>query len=403
MTRSGSRPRPDLASALVASSTSLRSRIIEAVRRHTPAVHPVCLDEDTAKDLEYLFSMLLTMVGDGRVGISAVDTRRLADVGASCAIRNCPIAELLAAYRVPLRVVVDYVRELGTRIGSSSVEVLDTVDLVLDACNSITTAVAGGYYSAEPTLQTADRQRAEFVRGLLWGTLSSGELGRQVLTYHIDDGREYVAMRARPVPGSTVDELARAHGFVSGRTNSGGLSAVVHGELVGFFMGPPPSEVPGVSGIGPPRPLERLHESFRMASRALHTADRRNLAGVHEFGELGLLPAMFADGAIGAALCRKYLTPLGDKEFAFEIADTLRAYLIQGMNVARAAERMFVHPNTVRYRISRFEELTGVSLRNNPTTAFEVLWALEHWSSRAESAGSGSAGEHPQDQTSVTR
>ena len=158
----------------------------------------------------------------------------------------------------------------------------------------------------------------------------------------------------------------------------------MHGDLVGFLTAPPDGHVPGVSGIGPPRPLERLHESFRMATRALDTATRRKLSGVHEFGQLGLLPAMFSDGAIGEALCRRYLTPLGGNEFAAEIVDTLRVYLIQGMHVARTAEKIFVHPNTVRYRISRFEELAGVSLRSNPATSFEVLWALEHRAARHE-------------------
>jgi DNA-binding PucR family transcriptional regulator len=46
------------------------------------------------------------------------------------------------------------------------------------------------------------------------------------------------------------------------------------------------------------------------------------------------------------------------------------------MHVERSAERLFVHQNTVRYRIARFEELTGVSLRD-PGVAFEVWWALE--------------------------
>ena len=46
------------------------------------------------------------------------------------------------------------------------------------------------------------------------------------------------------------------------------------------------------------------------------------------------------------------------------------------MHVERTAERLFVHQNTVRYRLARFEELTGASLRD-PKVAFEVWWALE--------------------------
>jgi DNA-binding PucR family transcriptional regulator len=47
------------------------------------------------------------------------------------------------------------------------------------------------------------------------------------------------------------------------------------------------------------------------------------------------------------------------------------------MNVDRTAEHIYVHPNTVRYRINRFEEITGAHLRD-ARTAFEVWWALEH-------------------------
>jgi DNA-binding PucR family transcriptional regulator len=37
---------------------------------------------------------------------------------------------------------------------------------------------------------------------------------------------------------------------------------------------------------------------------------------------------------------------------------------------------LFVHPNTIRYRIGRFEEITGANLRN-PRSALEVWWALQ--------------------------
>ena len=49
----------------------------------------------------------------------------------------------------------------------------------------------------------------------------------------------------------------------------------------------------------------------------------------------------------------------------------------------RAAERLFVHKNTLRYRISGFEELTGATLRD-PAVAFGVWWALERASIRSD-------------------
>jgi DNA-binding PucR family transcriptional regulator len=47
------------------------------------------------------------------------------------------------------------------------------------------------------------------------------------------------------------------------------------------------------------------------------------------------------------------------------------------MHVSRASKRLHVHENTLRYRLGRFEEASGVSLRDS-ATAFEVWWALEH-------------------------
>ncbi|MBL3688244.1 PucR family transcriptional regulator [Leucobacter zeae] len=42
-----------------------------------------------------------------------------------------------------------------------------------------------------------------------------------------------------------------------------------------------------------------------------------------------------------------------------QLRDTLIAYLANGQNVAFAAETLFVHPNTIRYRLARIEEAIG--------------------------------------------
>ncbi|HSV66810.1 MAG TPA: helix-turn-helix domain-containing protein [Mycobacteriales bacterium] len=368
---------PGLVGTLLASRRVLRARIARAVRYQAPSVR-LAADAELSRELDFLLSLFLRRISGVPSHGSDGDDQRMAGIGAAYAARSHPFADLLVAYRIRRRVIVDYVVEVGARTGSDPHDLRETVDLVLTTCHVMVAAITAGYHSVEPYGRGADQQRAEFVRGLLWGTLGPAEVGRHGSAYGVDPARHYLAMRARPAPGETIDQLARAHGFTFGRANGGGLGAVVDGDLVGFIIAPPAGPVPGVAGFGPPRPLARLDESFRMASRALETAHRHRLTGAHEFGRLGLLPAVHADGAVGNALRRRYLAPLGDTEFAVEVVDTLRVYLVQGMHIARTAELMCVHPNTVRYRIGRFEELVGVGLRNSPTTAFEVLWALEH-------------------------
>lgn len=55
------------------------------------------------------------------------------------------------------------------------------------------------------------------------------------------------------------------------------------------------------------------------------------------------------------------------------LLDTLITYLAAEQNIGSTAEALFVHPNTVRYRLSRIEETLGGSIGSTPTIANLVL------------------------------
>jgi DNA-binding PucR family transcriptional regulator len=46
------------------------------------------------------------------------------------------------------------------------------------------------------------------------------------------------------------------------------------------------------------------------------------------------------------------------------LLETLRAYLDCDLDVRRAADALYVHPNTVRYRLRRISELTGLDTQS---------------------------------------
>lgn len=76
-------------------------------------------------------------------------------------------------------------------------------------------------------------------------------------------------------------------------------------------------------------------------------------------------------------LAQKYVEPLRESgEFAHEIVESLRAYVDNQMNIPAAARSIPVHVNTLRYRLRRFEELTGCYLEDT-STVIEVSWVLE--------------------------
>jgi purine catabolism regulator len=57
------------------------------------------------------------------------------------------------------------------------------------------------------------------------------------------------------------------------------------------------------------------------------------------------------------------------------LLEAIIEYFAHDMDVKAAADAMHVHPNTLRYRLSRVEKLLGRSLRN-PATIAELSLAL---------------------------
>ena len=84
---------------------------------------------------------------------------------------------------------------------------------------------------------------------------------------------------------------------------------------------------------------------------------------------------MIERSELGGALVRDLIDPVRGQPSGEEILHTVDAWLAAGMRVEPAAERLFVHPNTVRYRLRRYEEMTGTDL-SITEEAFRVWWAL---------------------------
>jgi DNA-binding PucR family transcriptional regulator len=74
-----------------------------------------------------------------------------------------------------------------------------------------------------------------------------------------------------------------------------------------------------------------------------------------------LLPERALDGdeAARAELVSRLYEPL--RHGGTALLDTLSTYLEQGSSLEATARLLFVHPNTVRYRLRRVSELTGLT------------------------------------------
>lgn len=63
---------------------------------------------------------------------------------------------------------------------------------------------------------------------------------------------------------------------------------------------------------------------------------------------------------------RAFIAPLQayDARRNSNLLRTLRVYFATGANASEAAERLFLHRNSMLYRLARIEELTGLDLKD---------------------------------------
>jgi len=122
---------------------------------------------------------------------------------------------------------------------------------------------------------------------------------------------------------------------------------------------------------GPARPWLESRTSYERALRA------RDL-GLEGDTERHLVPLVLtADSAALADLRAQVLAPLADLRPAVveKLTETLRAWLLYQGRREDVAEALFVHPQTVRYRMGQLRELYGEGLED-PETVLALTVAL---------------------------
>lgn len=220
-------------------------------------------------------------------------------------------------------------------------------------------------------------ERDRFLRALLQGTLAPGEVRSRASAYGLLPGRRYLAVRGRAAVDADARALAREIHASGAEDGFGVLVDVIEGDVCGVVSRTPRTGGAGVVGVGFEADLTRVADSYRMATRALETAVAFGLDGVVTIDDLSLRPAILAESHLGDRLVRRYFEPLAALgEFGATVEATVSSYLSHGMRIDESARSLFIHPNTLRHRLDRFQQLTGADLRRTQDVA-ELWWALE--------------------------
>lgn len=300
-------------------------------------------------------------------------------VGGARARERVPVEQMLSAFGMTMGVLRDHLLELGRRDAVDATALLEATQIVWTLAEDLTVALSIAHRDAELTIARHDEhQRAEFLRQLLHGSLSSADLDHRAPAYGLDESRPYHALRGRPGGDGSLAELLRA--LEQAVRVQGGplLLGVLDGDAVGIASSIPNlRETSATVGVGAAASLTALEPSFATASRVLEVARHFSMTGVLQLGDVSLRAAVMRETELGDLLLARHLGALDVKEgFADVVKETLRVFLANGMQIKRSAQQLDIHPNTLRYRLRRYEELTGADL-SDTGILLELWWALE--------------------------
>jgi PucR C-terminal helix-turn-helix domain/GGDEF-like domain len=306
----------------------------------------------------------------------------------------------LRAYRVALLAYWDACADEASRLGISREAGFALARSAIDAIDTITTQAAESYLREETRLRTqSGRAARDLVERLIDGQ-------------PIDPGRRHPAAPGLDPTGDLLtvvgrveqttlavgdalqvarDALEESMSLGTGRP----LATIRHGELVLITAGTSPRTKIANLRAARQRTIEEhnidvryglsvpsqgfasVQQAYREAVLALsYTSPRRPIVSLDDLSSLecALIGATATTKAVIASKGNNLLA-LPDEDLAV-VVETIRAFSDADLNVAKAAQRMHVHPNTVRYRLQQIATKTGHDPRTF-TGLVELLCVLE--------------------------
>lgn len=133
--------------------------------------------------------------------------------------------------------------------------------------------------------------------------------------------------------------------------------------------------------IGSYQPLDKLRVSYEEAIRieSFPLDDAQSVFFYDEF-YLELFLTEYIDEAAGKNFYENYLTPLikYDETNTADLVTTLREYLNNQFNVADTSRKLFIHRNTMLYRLGKIEEILDTDIAS-PKVSLALQLAYEFY------------------------
>jgi hypothetical protein len=373
---------PELAVALRPVLPGLAEDIIGAIGREVPD-YARPLEGPFGRALRVGVEMALRRFVEDLVTPGAVDDPRSREtyvaLGRGEMRAGRSLDALLSAYRLGARIAWERCVEAGQTAGFEPATLYRLAAAIFSYIDRISAESVEGY-AAEQSAAVAERQRRR--RALVRLLARDDALP--------EDVRDLAQLAAWPRPATVAGLVVRGEDADRLAVRLGGeaIAAAESGLVLALVPDP---DAPGrraelqaalreaPAALGPTVGLERAGRSLTRAQAAFALLEDGVLPPGSPLVADAHLPALLlhGDAALAADLAARALAPLEELRPGprARLTETLQAWLDEPGQVTRVAQRLHVHPQTVRYRVAQLRELFGERLEE-PDGRFELALAV---------------------------
>ncbi len=369
---------PGAVEAMHGQLSTLADDVVAAIVDEVPSYRDAFsgpMGETISNAVELALGGFLTLAGPGRaIDLSAAPAVEGSyQLGRGEARSGRTTDALLSAYRIGARVAWRELSTTAVRHGLSAEVLADFAELVFAYIDEQSAAAVAGHTDE---LATTGRVRARMLERVAHHLLRGSPVDQIVAAAERADWEPPRTLTAVLVPESQVRQVLSAVG-------PGTLQAADAPDLdEGVLLLVPDAHARRRAALirvladhgslaGPARPWLDVRSSYDRALRA-------RAAGIELDTEAHLVALVLsADEDARSDLRTQLLAPLADLRpgTAEKLTDTLRSWLLHQGRRDDVAESLFVHPQTVRYRMGQLRELYGDRL-DDPETVLALTVAL---------------------------
>ncbi|QWZ07484.1 helix-turn-helix domain-containing protein [Nocardioides panacis] len=338
---------------------------VAQVRAEVPAFRT--LDSERMRaDIAGAMSLAVASVRDG-VDRDGLEGDALRAIGAVRAEEGVDVDAMLAGFRIVARVTIDTMLEIARQRGVDSMASLELTRAVWVHCDDAAAALAAGHraWTESPDRRAVTSTQAA-LRRLVRGDLTDELTAEACAELGLDVAGSYCVVLAgsgdHPLNPALAGRLLASYDDTTVERVVG-----VATSLTGESWGCP-------VGYGDRVPVRDLRASFHGALLAWEMAEAFGLDEPQHADDVRLLRAVHLLPEIGDAFVEQCFGHL-DEARQEALRATLHAWFAAQGSTDAAAEVLFVHRNTLRYRLRSFTESTGLSL-DRPEDSFAVWWAM---------------------------